>query len=207
MRDRERNGVEMALAFESFDPSEISLHTRNGNASGDHFVEFYGDDPSLVSSLRTFVAQGINEGEPAIIVATPEHREALDEALGRSIDLQAAREDGLYVTLDAQETLSHFMKDGLPDAEAFDVVPGQVIRDIAGGRNVRVFGEMVALLWAQGNVTGALELEQLWNDFGEMHPLQLFCAYPAESFNDEDRALFSIVCGHHSRIIIPATTS
>ena len=39
---------------------------------------------------------------------------------------------------------------------------------------------MVALLWHQGNVAAAIELETLWNDLAEDRRFSLLCAYPAQ---------------------------
>ena len=42
---------------------------------------------------------------------------------------------------------------------------------------VRVFGEMVDLLWRGGNLPAAARLESLWNEAVATHALALFCAY------------------------------
>ena len=55
---------------------------------------------------------------------------------------------------------------------------GSIIETAAAqGRRVRCFGEMVGLLWDQGNIEGALELESMWNDLAEHHDFALFCGY------------------------------
>jgi hypothetical protein len=51
----------------------------------------------------------------------------------------------------------------------------------AGPGPVRVYGEMVALLWADGQVAAALELEDLWNELGRRLPFSLFCGYPEQA--------------------------
>jgi hypothetical protein len=57
------------------------------------------------------------------------------------------------------------------------VVGGQLLRMHATYPPVRAFGEMVALLWAQGKSQAALELEDLWNELPGHHPFSLMCAY------------------------------
>jgi hypothetical protein len=52
-------------------------------------------------------------------------------------------------------------------------------------RQVRVFGEMVALLWADGDRNGALVLEGLWNELTRRLSFPLLCAYPASFFSTE----------------------
>jgi len=69
-----------------------------------------------------------------------------------------------------------------------------------GERKVRVFGEMVDLLW-RSNQPAAIRLEQMWNDLIEGSELSLFCAYSTshvyESFPEALRT-------PHSHIITSA---
>ena len=68
---------------------------------------------------------------------------------------------------------------GKPDPVLFEATIGSIVERAArGGRTVRVFGEMVAVLWDAGNVTGALALETLWNDMASNRQFFLLCAYP-----------------------------
>jgi hypothetical protein len=181
----------------------ISLH-ESGPHPSEHFVELYADDDSLVESVRMFMTIGLNQGDAAIIVADRAHREAFEAALRSGVDLDAARAQDLYTSIDAEETLALFMEDDMPVAERFQRVVGDLIRRAsADGRKVRVFGEMVAVLWAQGNVAGALGLEDIWNDFAVAHPFQLFCAYPASSFGEMDPSPLTAVCERHSHVLLP----
>lgn len=170
-----------------------------GNA---HFVELYDDGLSLAQSVRTFVSVGIGAGASAIVIAEPEHHAVFEAELARVVDLDAARAQGLYVTADAAETLSKFMQDGRPDPDRFDRVIGDFLqRAGAGGRPVRVFGEMVAVLWAQGNVAGALALEDLWNDLASRNSFRLFCAYPARAFAGDGPDPLRAVAERHSHVV------
>jgi MEDS: MEthanogen/methylotroph, DcmR Sensory domain len=181
----------------------ISLRS-GGPLPTDHFVELYADDESLVESVRTFMSIGLNQDEAAIIVADRAHRDAFEEALRASVDIDAARAKDLYTSLDAAETLALFMEDGMPVATRFQRVVGDLIRRAsADGRKVRVFGEMVAILWEQGNVAAALSLEDIWNDFAATHPFQLFCAYPATSFGEKNQSPLTAVCERHSHVLLP----
>ena len=63
---------------------------------------------------------------------------------------------------------------------------------------------MVALLWDAGQVTLALELEELWNDLGSRLPFALLCAYPARLLADDaNPAGLEAVCHLHATIIGP----
>ena len=177
--------------------------------SSDHFVEFYDNDPSLIDSIARFLSTGLNRGEAAIVVATPSHAGALDEALRNAgVDVDGARERGLLVSMDAQASLDLFMDDGMPSTDKFEeLIGGTISRAAAGGRPVRIFGEMVALLWEQGNLDGALRLEDLWNYLAESHRFRLFCAYPAGAFGERDLAPLRAVCHSHTHLITAESTA
>jgi signal transduction histidine kinase/CheY-like chemotaxis protein len=170
----------------------------------DHFVQFYEADGFLLNSLSGFIGGAINSGDGAIVLATKEHRDGLDELLrANGLDVTSAKTSGRYVSLDAAETLSKFMLDGSPDTSAFNELMGGIIASVTDGRSgVRAFGEMVALLWAEGNHTGAIRLEELWNDLQKSHSFSLFCAYPMHGVGGEKfTEPHSGVCTVHSRVI------
>lgn len=144
-----------------------------------HSVHFYDRPSSLIDRVCEYVRDGFRAGDAAIIICTPEHLQSIDACLGaRGFDVADLRSRGQYVSLDAARTLEQAMQSGRPDRQRFsDVVGGQLLRTHAAYPRVRAFGEMVALLWAQGKSQAALELEDLWNDLLGYHPFSLMCAY------------------------------
>ncbi|HVM36241.1 MAG TPA: MEDS domain-containing protein [Actinomycetota bacterium] len=184
----------------------ILAPARRAPRAGDHFVEFHEDDDSLVELIRTFLSPALLTGESALVVATPARRRAIAQRLTASgIDVEAAVNEGRYLSLDADETLSRFMFDGeLDEAVCVETLEALLVQAAQRGNNVRVFGEMVAVLWAQGNVTGAIALERVWNRLAETLPFRLFCSYPVHAFATEDAASLREICRHHSHVIPPA---
>lgn len=171
---------------------------------GEHFVQFYEKDDFLVNSLAKFIEEGLRKGEGTLLIATAPHRAALEMELSRQgLDLSAARASGQHIDLDAAETLDQFMVDGSPDEALFNKVVGGIIeRAGQGGRAVRAFGEMVVLLWNDGNGAAALRLEELWNRIAEIHSFGLFCAYPINGFRDHSSSeAFARICQEHSRVL------
>src|SRR5437868_1121754 len=80
------------------------------------------------------------------------------------------RAGGRYVCLNAAEALMQIMRAQVPDRARFMDVVGELIEEhVAAGRRVLVFGEMVALLAAQGNHAAVIELEALWNELRREH--------------------------------------
>src|SRR5690242_5161724 len=173
-------------------------------AESGHFAQFYETDHFLLHALGDFIGTGLRAEEAAIVVATPEHRANLDDSLQASgLDVSAARAAGQYMVLDAADLLTQFMVDGMPAPERFATIVGDIMTQAAtGGRPVRVFGEMVALLWAEGNHAGTVRLEELWNGLRETHPFILFCAYPITALDGEGSGqAFGDVCLAHAHLI------
>lgn len=156
-----------------------------------HVVQFYGNDDYLLDELGRFVGTALIAGDAALIIATKAHREGLAQRLiYRGFEPARITDQGRYLALDASETLAQFMVAGLPDQDKFmSVVTGAMSCLESGAkRDFRLvaFGEMVALLWAEGNREGALRLEQLWNELARTRSFSLRCGYPLNSFYRED---------------------
>ena len=172
--------------------------------ASDHFVQFYETDGFLFRLLGEFIGAGLRAGEAAIVVATPAHREGLAERLqALGLDVIAARRSGQYVELDAAAMLATFMVNGIPEPERFNEVFGGIIAQAAAGwHGVRVFGEMVALLWAQEHYEAAVALEALWNQLRTVHAFALCCGYRITGIGGEALAgPLSDVCAAHSYVI------
>src|SRR6266446_2376659 len=170
----------------------------------EHFVQFYETDSFLLNSLTDFVGAGLRAGNAVIVMGTKARRLGLEESLGESgLDLRDCRASGQYIALDAQKTLARFMIGGFPDRARFaEVVGGLIERAANGRRDVRIFGEMGALLWEAGNYEGAIRMEEMWNDLQRTHSFSLFCVYPMNQSNGAARVKpFTDVCATHTGII------
>ena len=167
-----------------------------------HAVQFYEDDAFLVHTVGQFLAAGLRGDERVLVVATPEHRAAF---------LKALREQGVGEVggrlrmLDARETLAKFVIDGMPDADLFhDLLSGELasLRGDSSTTRIRAYGEMVDLLWRDGNTTAAIRLEELWNEASENHEFRLLCAYVMNNFlKDASGEQFFEVCRTHSHVM------
>jgi PAS domain S-box-containing protein len=195
---------EMSAEKNAFFEALVSRTDWGDMGASDHCMQLYEEDASLLDAVSGFAGTGLEAGDAAVVIATKPHRDHLDERLrAHGLDLATAREQGQYVPLDAAEMLSKIMVDGGPDERRFvDVVGGVIAR--AGGRyaRVRIFGELVALLWAEGNGDAALRLEELWNRLTEIHAFSLLCAYPMSGFSRAVHAKkFLKICAEHSHVI------
>lgn len=172
-----------------------------------HVVDFYDDESEIVAAVVGYVAEGWARHETVLVVATDEHRRDTDAALAaRGTDPAAARASGHYVTLDAQDTLQSFMVGGKPQPEAFTSHVGGVVESLLRqGRPVRIYGEMVALLWQEGNVAAALAVEALWNDLATQLSFALLCAYPSQVLGESWLSDLRRLCELHSQLEPPAS--
>jgi hypothetical protein len=170
--------------------------------AGRHVVQFYGRDEELADRVTDYLLGALDGGGVAVVIATPEHRREFETRLGQAgVDLAGARDDGSYLALDAGQMLSELMVADKLDSAAFDRVTGAVIAAAgAGGRPVRAFGEMVALLWDDGLVNDAVQLEAMWEELGGRYPFSLFCGYRADSATS-DMDAFAEVCRLHGEIV------
>ena len=182
----------------------VSNHVFWGEiAPCEHVVQIYENDDVFLDLLSGFVSGGISAGDSVVVIATASHLESLD---GRLKDLGhkvgALIRTAQYIPLDAEQTLSRFMVNGWPDETLFNYVVSDVISKAKeNGRQVRAFGEMVALLWAKGQVGATVRLEHLWNKFCENEAFCLFCAYPKTGFTQDASESVMHICGAHSKMI------
>jgi hypothetical protein len=119
----------------------------------------------LLSSLfwRQSMNLGLKAGDSAIIIATAEHLQALEERIkDTGVDVATARMQDRYIALEAGEALTRFMVKGWPDDKLFtNLVTDLIMRARVNSQRVRAFGEMVALLWARGDQAATIRLEHL----------------------------------------------
>ena len=169
----------------------------------EHSVQIYSDDGLFMDALEGYASGGLRFGESVIVIATKAHRGALERRLlARGYDVAKAQAEDRYIPVDAEAALSQSMVDGQPDENLFNqVIDGLFARASAGGQRVRAFGEMVVLLWKEGNTSATVRLEHLWNQYLDRAAFCLFCAYPRSSFDGEADAAMLDICSHHSRII------
>jgi DNA-binding NarL/FixJ family response regulator len=74
-----------------------------------HEVGFYSDHGSFLDGFTQFIDAALMGGKAVIVVATESHRDSLPLRLqAHGLDIGAAIEEGRYISLDADDTLSTF---------------------------------------------------------------------------------------------------
>jgi hypothetical protein len=168
-----------------------------------HAVRFYENADSLARMVAGFVAEGFITGHPAILIATPEHRHAtVQQLVTMGFNIEQLKVQGDLIILDARETLSTFMVDGLPDADRFEETMMPIIDRACRGRVdcvIRAYGEMVDVLWKDGMEAAAIRLEMLWNQLANTRQFSLLCGYSMGSFYKD--AAFDAICHQHTHVL------
>lgn len=167
-----------------------------------HYVQLYDQDRlPLAQNVAAYISEGLKQGEGAVIIGTPEHREIFREELRkRDIDAGLPLAESGLLFLDAHETLSMFLVDGEPDEARFREVVAATISQVQAARpaGLRAYGEMVAVLWASGRRASAVRLEKFWNVLLRDRDFRLFCAYPIDIFSPDFQIprVDALLCDH-----------
>jgi hypothetical protein len=139
------------------------------------------DDAFVVDSVARFVGASLGAGDAAVVIATKPHLRDLEHRLSvRGLDLDIARIEGRYVTIDVEETLARVMRNGLPDRRLFTELIGDVIAAAGDAQRipVRAFGEMVPILWNEGNEEAAARMQELWSELAAAVPFERWDSRP-----------------------------
>lgn len=178
-----------------------ALMPKQGETSYSHEVQFYSDDASFMADLVGFVERALEAGDMTVVVATASHRKSLLVGLQtRGIDTDAAMEQEHFVLLDAAEVLSTFMEEAGPNRELFlSTIAPLLRRAEVKRRGVALFGEMVALLCAEGRIKAAIELERMGKELALTHAIRIRCAYPmTEELKGEP---YAAICAEHTAVL------
>jgi hypothetical protein len=172
--------------------------------SRDHLVQVYRDERALVEAIALFSGAALGRNEAVILVATGPHAAAVERRLADDgFDVALVKSSRQLQVRDAAELLSRFMVDGMPDEGRFKTDLDELVgaaRASGRFRDVRVYGEMVNLLWSD-NLPAAARLEELWNEALEDHSLSLFCAYCLDAGGNPERVFPPELRRLHTHIV------
>lgn len=168
-------------------------------AERDHVVHLYQDAAFLIEAVAEFIGTGLTLGQAGLVIARPRHRDQLVTAL---------RARGLHPNralrfLDARQVLDSVMRGGAPQWSAFEATCGRPLEELRlQYPGVRVYGEMVDILWQDRRRDAALQLEEYWNELGRLRPFALLCAYAIDPLDSAAYGgAFHRVCHAHTHLI------
>jgi len=168
-----------------------------------HAVYFYDDAESLSHMVAGFIGAGLVANQPALVIATPSHSAAiLERLIAMAVEPEKRIEQGDLLMLDADEVLSRFMVEAMPDAQRFeDTMMKRVMTGLGANRarTIRAYGEMVDLLWKNDQQAAAISLEDLWNQFIATRKCSLLCGYSLGAVGEGTG--FKKICDEHSHVV------
>ena len=171
--------------------------------SCDHLVQVYTDDRHLGRVVAEYIRTGLVREESAVVIATPAHVRLIVEGLGAlGVDVKAALDRRQALILDVQDTLAVFMVDGWPDHDRFRRVVAAALEHVRrpASRGVRLYGEMVELLW-RDSVDATMELERMWNEVLRAEGGSLLCGYRLDGLDRRMQGMLRSITGCHSQLL------
>lgn len=173
----------------------------------DHIVQLYQDPEFLNRAVCRFAAATLDRGEGLILVPTAAHWKAFRPRLeSAGVNIEAAQARGQLRIVDAEEFLPRFMQGNMPDSPLFLGMAGEVIaqaRQEERYKKVRWWGEMVNVLWEQGNVAASMALEDLFDQLGQEKGISIFCSFLMDNFNGEVHTRMLPRLGQNHSHLIP----
>jgi CheY-like chemotaxis protein len=170
-----------------------------------HAVYFYDNSPSLARTVAGFIGEGLAASQAAVIVATAWHGASIrDQLTAMGAGPRERIAQGELLIFDADEVLDRFMAGDRPDAERFEDTIVPILDRAAGARKrpVRIYGEMVDVLWSSGREDAALSLEILWHQLIARRKCSLLCGYSRGACQGEG---FNTISARHSHVVPPHT--
>ena len=150
---------------------------------GAHIMYSYTDDAQLADAVCLFAGSGLQKGEAVLLVLAGPHYDPVRQRLDRQgFNLSDLEATGQLVCENAKDLLASFMFNGIIDEHKFKTKIDRMIEKAKLGTGlrkhglVRVFGEMVDLIWAP-HPQATERLEELWNEVIRIHSVPLLCAY------------------------------
>ncbi len=168
-----------------------------------HGVRFYESPGALARIVGEFLREGFATGSAALIAAAPNLRAAIIRDLTlHGLDVAGLQQSKMLLMLDARDTMSRFIVDGKPHPHKFRDVMSAALSQVARkneASTVRVFGQMVDVLWQDGEKDAAIALERLWNQLAHTETFSLLCGYTMGDFYKD--AHFEDICREHSHLL------
>lgn len=145
------------------------------SSDSDHSVHFYKRDGEAVDAVSDYVAAGLDRGEPALVASTSANGAAVVSRLLRR-GYKEARE---RVTLLDSESIAEEMRGGQKAVvSGFKGLVEPAVKAAAVKRKrLRVYGDIVNVLWRRGYENRAIQLEELWSALIRKENLRLLCGY------------------------------
>jgi hypothetical protein len=151
------------------------------------------DDAYPHREIAAFIAEGFANGDPVVVISTPESRRGIEDHL-ESMGIRPAALDceGRARWFDSHGVLSRIVVGGLPDKTAFDRVMNGILLDPVAqvpAQRIRAYHDLVDVLRDRGSLDAAVLLLRSWNDLCSRYDDLLLAYTVAELYREKDCAV------------------
>lgn len=185
----------------------IPIHSASGQSAAGpayHAVRFYESDRTLSQIVAEFLSVATTiPGFSASNPSPPQRGAIVRQLSAKSVHVVQLLRSNDLALLDARDTLSAFMVNGEPDAVKFKETMCEVIARACRRRpdcTVRIYGQMVDVLWQAGKREAAIRLEMLWNQLANTHAFSLMCGHTMGQFYKD--ANIADICGQLTHVVL-----
>jgi DNA-binding NarL/FixJ family response regulator len=169
-----------------------------------HEIVVCSDESVLIQSFSQFVANALEAGSPAIVVATKPQLVSISHHLTScGLDAAAAEQSQNLFLLDVGEALSRFSSHDSLDAIRVRDQAGDMLdaaARVAHGARLAACGVCAPMLWARGKKDEAVLLESVWEDLSKAYGVDILCGYPASVFPGHDEPDFQSLSAQHTAV-------
>jgi hypothetical protein len=190
-----------------YDSREPWCDLLEGATAPEHIVQLYQDEKFLSRAVCRFAVSALAHGEGVILVPTSAHWNALRPRLeAEGVNTEAAQKAGQLTVVDADNLLPEFMRGSMPNAPLFMGLAAETVAKARGGdrfTKVRWWGEMVNVLWEQGNVAGSMSLEDQFHQLAREQDIAIFCSFLMDNFDGDVHSRMIPRLGQNHTHLIP----
>ncbi len=170
-----------------------------------HGVQLYETEAFLARTAADFLSTGAARGEASVLVCTPGHWEMLErEVASQGVDVQALIREGRFLMCTVDEQLALFMRNGMPDPDLFRQWFSAILLRVhpaSSSHRIRVFSEMVTVLWRREQRDAGLSLAGLCEEFGRSATISLLSGYPTQICETpEQETHFLAMCAGYKEV-------
>jgi len=179
---------------------------------GSHSVQFYVGERFAHHAIAEFFTQDGTPHDPLILLASSQTLQAVTHELASGRYDRTGNAVDRLVFVDADAALPQIMDgDALVPARA-----AQLFGDIFAGigplppqATIRLYGELVDVLYARGHKAAAIEVEGLSVGLFEIEPrLSILCGYCIDRFeSDDDMDRLRAICEAHTHVVTSGDTA
>ncbi len=174
---------------------------------GSHSVQFYAGERFAHHAIAEFFTQDGTPHDPLILLARSQTSQAVARELASGRYDRTGNAAERLIFIDANAALPEIMEGGV-------LVPARAARlfgDVFAGigplpphATIRLYGELVDVLYARGHQAAALEVEGLAAGLFEVEPrLSILCGYCIERFaSDDDMDRLRAICDTHAHVVM-----